>query len=115
MAVAGRTIPAPLAGRAAPGIPYPSADCRKEVPVQQPERPRGATRLTGIALIGAGTGVIVLALVADQWEIGGGDGFGYQQLIALIVGIVLILGGLGIMLQTALGAAASRAQRDADQ
>lgn len=81
--------------------------------MQQPQRPRGATRMTGITLVSVGTGLIALSLFADLWEIGGGDGFGYQQLIALIVGIILILGGLGVILQPLLGASASPGRHDA--
>jgi hypothetical protein len=54
--------------------------------------------LTGFALLLGGAGLVVLSLLADRLEIGGGEGFGYQQLIVLIVGIVLILGGLRIVL-----------------
>ncbi len=50
-------------------------------------------------LLGLGAGLAALALLADPLDIGGGEGFGYQQLIALIIGIVLILGGLRIVAQ----------------
>ncbi len=37
--------------------------------------------------------LMMFALLADVIRIGGGDGFGYQQLIVLIIGVVLALGG----------------------
>lgn len=69
--------------------------------------------MTGITLISMGVGLIVLSLAADVLNIGGGQGFGYQQLIVLIVGIVLVLGGLGVVLQPLLGASGSRSRHDA--
>jgi hypothetical protein len=39
----------------------------------------------------------LFALLADYIEFGGGEGFGYQQLIVLIVGIVLMLGGVRVL------------------
>jgi len=58
-----------------------------------------ATNLTGIALLVIGAGLVALSLLADRLDIGGGEGFGYQQLIALIVGVVLLLGGLRVIAQ----------------
>ncbi len=80
--------------------------------MRSPERPRPAIRMTSITLISVGAGLIVLSLVADLLDVGGGKGFGYQQLIVLIVGIVLILGGLGLILNSLAGASTSRDQRD---
>lgn len=80
--------------------------------MRNPERPRSAIKVTGIVLILVGVGLVVLSLVADLLNIGGGEGFGYQQLIVLIVGIVLILGGLGVILHPLLGTSASNARRD---
>jgi hypothetical protein len=51
---------------------------------------------------------MLFALFADTLGIGGGRGFGYQQLIVLIVGLVLALSGGAIMLQHGL----HRAMRD---
>jgi hypothetical protein len=45
-------------------------------------------------LLIAGTALAVFALLADRLGIGGGEGFGYQQMIVLIIGIVMVLGGL---------------------
>lgn len=76
-----------------------------------PERPRRAIRMLGIVLVSVGVGLVALSLAADLLNFGGGEGFGYQQLIALIVGIVLILGGFGIVLQPLLGTP-SRSRHD---
>jgi hypothetical protein len=56
--------------------------------------------MTALTLVAIGVGLVVLALIADQIDLGGGKGFGYQQLIALIIGLGLILAGGGILLQT---------------
>jgi hypothetical protein len=55
-------------------------------------------------LIASGVGLSLFAIYADSLGIGGGKGFGYQQLICLIVGIVLILSGLAIAFQRVLTA-----------
>lgn len=60
---------------------------------------RPAAQLTGLLLILVGAGLVALSLLADRLDIGGGEGFGYQQLIVLIVGIVLVLGGARIVAQ----------------
>lgn len=88
-------------------------DRREGTPVRSPERPRPAIRMTGLTLVSVGVGLIVLSLAADVLDIGGGEGFGYQQLIVLIVGIVLILGGLGVVLQPLFGASGSWSRHDA--
>lgn len=81
--------------------------------MRNPERPRPAIRMTGITLTSVGVGLIALSLAADLLSIGGGKGFGYQQLIVLIMGIVLILGGIGVALQPLLGTSGSHSPRDA--
>jgi hypothetical protein len=53
----------------------------------------------GIVLLLIGAGLVALSLLADKLDVGGGEGFGYQQLIVLIVGVVLILGGLRVVVQ----------------
>lgn len=58
---------------------------------------RSALNVTAIALLGFGLGLSVFALLADRLDIGGGEGFGYQQMIVLIVGIVMVLSGLRIV------------------
>lgn len=46
-----------------------------------------------------GLGLMVLALIADSIGLGGGHGFGYQQLIVFIVGMVAVLFAGAILLQ----------------
>lgn len=43
--------------------------------------------------------LMMLALRADVIGVGGGEGFGYQQLIVLIIGVVLTLGGGAMIVQ----------------
>ena len=58
-----------------------------------------ASRAAGLAVLVIGIGLIALALLADTLEIGGGRGFGYQQLIVLIAGMVAVLFAGAILLQ----------------
>jgi hypothetical protein len=68
-------------------------------PVQK-HRPAPPTkRILALGLIIAGAIVTLLAIFADRLEIGTGEGFGYYQMIVLIVGLVLLLGGGAMMLQ----------------
>ena len=60
-------------------------------------RSRSASTITSAILLIVGIGLIVFSLLADALGIGGGEGFGYQQMIVFIVGIVLTLGGLRLM------------------
>lgn len=70
--------------------------------LRQVHRPRQSPtkRVAGLALLLAGTVVTLLAIFADTLEIGTGQGFGYYQMIVLIAGIVLLLGGATILLQS---------------
>ncbi len=84
------------------------------MPAMPPTQPTSRARAIGFALIAVGTAFAVLSVLADSLGMsGGGEGFGYQQLIVLIVGIVLILGGFGVVLQSMLGASGSHPRRDA--
>ena len=67
-------------------------------PVSSNSKPRSAQNATGTALLIVGTAVALFALLADRLNIGGGEGFGYQQMIVLIIGIVMVLGGLRLVL-----------------
>lgn len=67
--------------------------------MRSPEKNRPATRAVGSLLLLVGVGLALFALLADRIGFGGGEGFGYQQLIVLIVGLVLILGGLRVLAQ----------------
>jgi len=64
---------------------------------------RTAPRATGLTILGIGLSLIAFALMADVLGIGGGRGFGYQQLIVFIVGMVLVLGGGALLLQIGTG------------
>ena len=66
----------------------------------QTHRPTPPTkRIIALGLIIAGAIVTLLAIFADRLEIGTGEGFGYYQMIVLIVGIVLLLGGSAMAFQ----------------
>ncbi len=70
------------------------------MPAIRPAQPISRLLVLGLALIGVGTLFAVLSILADTLGIsGGGEGFGYQQLIVLIISIVVILIGIGIVLQ----------------
>lgn len=65
-------------------------------------------RVVAVALVAGGALLMVVAVFADQLElssVGGqrGDGFGWTQLIAAIVGLVLLLVGVAWLLRPALG------------
>lgn len=61
---------------------------------------RPTATVIGLVLLLVGAGLIAFSLLADRLDIGGGEGFGYQQLIVLIIGIALALGGVRMMAQT---------------
>lgn len=58
-----------------------------------------ASRAAGTVILIIGLGLMLLSLVADSIGIGGGRGFGYQQLIVFIVGMVAVLFAGAILLQ----------------
>ncbi len=58
-----------------------------------------ASRAAGVTVLIIGIGLMVFALLADAIGIGGGEGFGYQQLIVFIAGMVAALFGGAILLQ----------------
>lgn len=56
-----------------------------------------------IVVIAVGTLVVLGALLADALGIsGGGDGFGWKQLIAVIVGLMIALSGAAWLLRPVL-------------
>ena len=58
-----------------------------------------SSRLVGMALIAVGALLVLGGLFADPLGIsGGGEGFGWKQLIATIVGLVLAVLGTGLLL-----------------
>jgi hypothetical protein len=67
--------------------------------VSSPDTSRPTTKVIGSILLVAGLALAAFSLLADWLDIGGGEGFGYQQMIVLIVGIVLILAGARIVAQ----------------
>jgi hypothetical protein len=58
-----------------------------------------ASRAAGASILVIGIGLMALALLADEIGFGGGRGFGYQQLIVFIAGMVAVLFGGAILLQ----------------
>lgn len=50
-----------------------------------------ASRAAGVVVLLIGLGLMTLALLADTVGIGGGRGFGYQQMIVFITGMVAVL------------------------
>ena len=75
--------------------------------------PGPAVRIFAVALLLLGAALALVSLFADQLNIssvGGrsGAGFGWTQLMAVIVGLVLLLIGLALLLQ-------QPASRDVDE
>jgi hypothetical protein len=69
---------------------------------QKPLTP--ATRIAAFVLMGAGAIVMIGSVFADPIGIGGGgEGFGWKQLIAAIVGLVILLIGLAWLLRPVTG------------
>lgn len=67
---------------------------------QSPSSPSSTTRLAALALTAIGALIMIGAVFADPIGIsGGGDGFGWKQLIAAIVGLVLLLAGIAWLLR----------------
>lgn len=67
-----------------------------------PPRSGTSIKAVSISLLVIGVVLMLFALFADALGVGGGRGFGYQQLIVLIVGLVLALSGGAIMIQHGL-------------
>jgi len=60
-------------------------------------------RILALTLLLVGIVVTLLAIFADTLEIGTGRGFGYYQMIILIAGLVLLLGGGAMLFQHRTG------------
>jgi hypothetical protein len=56
-------------------------------------------RWISIALIVVGLIVAVVSLMADVVGLGAGDGVGWKQIIATIVGVVMVIIGLNTFIQ----------------
>ncbi len=60
------------------------------------QRAQPATRALSFMCMVPGVALIAFSMAADSLGVGGGQGFGYQQMIVLIVGLALLLGGSAI-------------------
>jgi hypothetical protein len=57
-------------------------------------------RAVALVLMVLGAALVIVSLFADPLGVsGGGEGFGFKQLIALIVGLMLLFGGVGWLLR----------------
>lgn len=60
-------------------------------------------RAVALALVTLGMLLLIVAVFADRFGIGRGIGVGWKQLIAAIIGLVFVLGGLASLMQPLLG------------
>ena len=60
---------------------------------------RSTARVLALAALVAGALLMTLSVFADAIGLGGGKGFGWQQLIAAIVGLALLLIGVAWLFQ----------------
>lgn len=67
-----------------------------------PPRSGTSVKAISVSLLVIGVVLMLVALLADVLGFGGGRGFGYQQLIVLIVGLVLALSGAALVGQPLL-------------
>jgi hypothetical protein len=57
-------------------------------------------RAVALVLMVLGAALVLVSLFADPLGVsGGGEGFGFKQLIAVIVGLMLLFGGVGWLLR----------------
>jgi hypothetical protein len=71
---------------------------------QSPPAPAATSRIVPLAVIAVGAILLVGAVFADSLGLsGGGTGFGWKQLIAAIVGLVILLSGVAWFLRPILG------------
>lgn len=69
-----------------------------------PFAPSSPGRIASLVIIALGALLMVGAVFADPLGLsGGGDGFGWKQLIAAIVGLVILLSGVAWLLRPVLG------------
>lgn len=59
-----------------------------------PDHASSATRVIALTIAAGGGVLVLLSALADQIGIGDGEGFGWKQLIGVIVGLVVLLLGL---------------------
>ena len=55
------------------------------------------TERNGFVAVGMGVVVILIALLADPIGIGGHDGFGWKQVVLLVLGIVVSIVGATVV------------------
>jgi hypothetical protein len=71
---------------------------------QSPLAQLSSNRVIPLVVIALGALLMVGAVFADSIGLsGGGDGFGWKQLIAAIVGLVILLSGVAWFLRPVLG------------
>jgi hypothetical protein len=56
----------------------------------------GSKKITGIVLFAMGAVILVLALVANPIGIGDSPGFGWKQILGVLLGAVLTVVGLAL-------------------
>ncbi len=59
----------------------------------------GSKKLAGIVLLVVGLVVLILALAADVFGIGGSPGFGRYQIVGAVVGAIVAVVGLVLALR----------------
>jgi hypothetical protein len=80
------------------------ADGAPSVSSQSPLIRASTSRFGALIVIAVGAVVMVAAVFADSIGLsGGGTGFGWKQLIAAIVGLVILLSGVAWYLRPILG------------
>ncbi len=60
------------------------------------------TRIVALVVLSGGALLMIAAVFADPLGFGGGQGFGWKQLIAAIVGLVILLAGVAWLLSPLL-------------
>ena len=71
---------------------------------QSPLTSPTTTRIASLDVIAFGAAIMIGSVFADPIGIsGGGDGFGWKQLIAAIAGLVILLSGVAWFLRPILG------------
>lgn len=88
-------------GGATGSVPGPDPGlAERSRPVRQPTDPNPIARLGAAAMALLGLVVTFASVFADQLHLtAGGVGIGWKQLIGVIVGLVLLLGGSALLVQ----------------
>lgn len=73
---------------------------QQELPVTPRHPIAPVIRVTALVFLGVGVAMMVAAVFADPLGLGGGgEGFGWKQLILAIIGLVVLLIGLAWLLR----------------